>query len=91
MNNADAGPVSSILGGTGAIGMSLAGTLVRRGHQIVSAGRNLEKLDALASEHRIDSVTIDINQRGSVDAAIRMSPISTSVLTASRTVSARSS
>ncbi len=64
------GPVSLILGGTGAVGRALAELLSERGHQVIIGGRDRQKLDSLSASHRFDTVFADADVPGSIDAAI---------------------
>jgi 3-oxoacyl-[acyl-carrier protein] reductase len=43
---------------------------VDRGHQVVVGGRNREKLDALAAEHRVGTAFVDADQPDTIEAAI---------------------
>lgn len=63
-------PISLILGGTGAVGQALASLLLEKGHQVIVAGRNREKLDSLAQTYRVNAVVADADRGGSIDAAI---------------------
>ncbi len=59
-----------ILGATGSIGAALARLLHARGDTVVLAGRNPDKLQALAAELDAPFVVVDATDAASVDAAV---------------------
>lgn len=70
MTDNDKKPVSMILGGTGSVGRSLATNLAEQGHQVVIGGRDQRKLAAVAEHTAFDTVLLDADQSGSIDATI---------------------
>lgn len=62
--------VHLVVGATGSIGGALARLLSARGDTVVVAGRNADKLNALATELDCQSVVVDATDAASVDAAV---------------------
>lgn len=63
-------PVTIVCGATGSVGGELVARLVARGHHVVAAGRDRERLEQLALEHEIETCEIDACEAGSLEKCI---------------------
>lgn len=60
-----------VLGATGSIGSALSRRLVKAGHRVLLAGRNVETREALASELGSPHQAVDAASSSSIDKAFR--------------------
>ena len=67
----DTAPVIVVLGATGGIGSELCRRLAAKGARLLAAGRDPEKLAALAAETGAQTYTLDLTQPESVDQCIK--------------------
>ncbi len=63
-------PVTLIVGGSGGIGAATARRLVARGHRVVLAARQLERVQALAAEIGATALGLDARDGAAVTAAV---------------------
>jgi NAD(P)-dependent dehydrogenase (short-subunit alcohol dehydrogenase family) len=66
----ESSPVTLVLGATGGIGGSLARHLHERGHRVVAAGRNQNRLDELEDSLGVRTLAFDATSFDEVDAAV---------------------
>ena len=60
-------PVMLIVGGAGGIGSAVARKLAARGCRVVIAGRQLERLEAVAAETGAQAMALDARDSAAVD------------------------
>ena len=61
-----------VTGATSGIGLDAAKAFAARGHRVFAAGRNRAALDALAQDHGMLPVPLDVTSRESIDAAFEL-------------------
>ncbi|RME19336.1 MAG: SDR family oxidoreductase [Deltaproteobacteria bacterium] len=56
-----------VTGATSGIGRATAIELARRGHEVIASGRKTEILDAMASEHGVKTLVLDVTSREAIE------------------------
>lgn len=64
-------PVAVIVGGAGGIGSAVARRLAERGCRLILAGRNLQRLEAVAAETGAQAMPLDARDSAAVDALMQ--------------------